>query len=200
VNKSRLYFLTSVHGLADADILALDKKGLLRTLFLAYTYAEKRDTIDNMLIEAFTYFKDKLPDDFKFFKFFFDFISNEAYISPEERAKTFEYYLSPKQKEGFMNTYQTIRHEGRQEGLQEGEKRRTRLGVLRGRFHGASADFLAAQAELSLLEVENMLKGYDEVLRFWSSKRTDKKAIIEVAHLSEQEVRYLMNLFTEKLN
>jgi hypothetical protein len=27
-----------------------------------------------------------------------------------------------------------------------------------------------------------------------------KKAIIEVAHLSEQEVRYLMNLFTEKLN
>ena len=45
-----------------------------------------------------------------------------------------------------------------------------------------------------------MVKGYDEVLRFWLSKRTDKKAIIEVAHLSEQEVRYLMNLFNEKLN
>jgi Putative transposase, YhgA-like len=190
------YFLTSVHGLPDADILALDKKGLLRTLFLAYTYAEKRDTIDNMLIEAFRCFKDKLPDEFKLFKFFFDFMSNEAYISPEERTKAFEEYLSPKQKEGFMNTYQTIR----QEGLQEGEKRRTRLGVLRGRFRGISVDDLADQAELSLLEVENMLKGYDVVLRFWSSKRTDKKAIIEVAHLSEQEVRYLMNLFTEKLN
>ena len=198
------YFLTSVHGLADAEILALDQEGLLRTLFLAYTYAEKRDTIEDMEIEVFKFFKDKLPDDFKLFKFFFDFINNEEYISPQVRAKVFEEYLSPKQKEGFMNTYQTIRHEGRQEGrqegLQEGEQRRTRLGVLRGRFRGISVDDLADQAELSLTEVENMVKGYDEVLRFWLSKRTDKKAIIEVAHLSEQEVRYLMNLFNEKLN
>jgi hypothetical protein len=194
------YFLTNVHGLHDADILALDKKGLLRTLLLAYTYAEKRDTIDNMIIEVFTYFKDKLPDDFKLFKFFFDFMSNEAYISPEERTKAFEEYLSPKQKEGFMNTFQTIRHEGRQEGLQEGEKRRARLDVLRGRFRGASTDFLAYLTELSLVEVENMVKGYDDVLRFWSSNTVDKKEIIEVTHLSEQEVRYLINLFTEKLN
>jgi hypothetical protein len=127
-------------------------------------------------------------------------MSNEAYISPEERAKAFEEYLSPKQKEGFMNTYQALRQEGRQEGLQEGEKRRARVDVLRGRFRGVSADILAFTTELPISEVENIIKGYDEVLHFWSKTRTDKKAIIEVAHLSEQEVRYLMNLFTEKLN
>jgi hypothetical protein len=194
------YFLTSVHGLSDADILALDKKGLLRTLFLAYTYAEKRETIDNMLVEALAFFKNKLPDDFKLFKFFFDFISNEVYLSPEERTEALEHYLSPKQKEGFMNTFQTIRHEGRQEGLQEGEKRRARLNVLRGRLRGVSAESLADIVDLPVSEVENMFKSYDDVYRFWASKRTDKKAIIEVSHLFEQEVRFLMNLFNEKLN
>jgi hypothetical protein len=95
-----------------------------------------------------------------------------------------------------MNTYQALRQEGRQEGRHE----RARLDILRGRFKGASADFLAYQSELPLAEVENMLKGYDKVYQFWANKKQDKGAILEVAHLSEQEVRYLMNLFTEKLN
>jgi hypothetical protein len=59
---------------------------------------------------------------------------------------------------------------------------------------------LADLSELSLLEVENMLKGYDAVYKNWANKKRDKTTISEVAHLSEQEVRYLMNLFTEKLN
>lgn len=198
------YFLTSVHGLPDAEILALDKKGLLRSLFLAYTYAQKKDTIQDMLIEVFAFFKDNLPDDFKLFHFFFDFIANEEYLSPEERTKILEHYLSPEQKEGVMNTYQALRQEGRQEGLQEGlqkgDQRRARLVILRGRLRGASSDFLADQAELPLLEVENMFKGYDEVMQFWSNKKAIKKVLPEVAHLSEQEVQYLLKLFNEKLN
>jgi predicted transposase YdaD len=99
-----------------------------------------------------------------------------------------------------MNTYQALRQEGRQEGRQEARQEGARLRILRGRFKGASADFLAYQSELSLTEVENMLRGYDKVYQFWANKKRDKGAILEVAHLAEQEVRYLMNLFTEKLN
>ncbi len=95
-----------------------------------------------------------------------------------------------------MNTYQALRYEGRQEGLTI----KARLVVLRGRFRGASADFLADQSELALIEVENMFKSYDEVYKFWAASQTDKKAALEVAHLSEQEVQYLLKLFNEKLN
>jgi hypothetical protein len=65
-------------------------------------------------------------------------------------------------------------------------------------LHGATADFLADISDLPVSNVEDMFKSYDDVYRFWSNKRTDKKALIE--HLSEQEVRFLMNLFNEKLN
>jgi Putative transposase, YhgA-like len=194
------YFLTNVQALPDADILALDKKGLLRTLFLAYTYAEKKDSIQDMLIEVFQFFKHNLPNDFKFFQFFLDFIANEEYLSPHERDELLEYYLSPKQKEGVMNTYQALRYEGRQEGRQEGIRERARLGVLRGRFRGVSVDILADQAEMQLVDVENMLKSYDDVYQFWAKEKKDKKAIVQVAHLSEEEVRYLIKLFNEKLN
>jgi Putative transposase, YhgA-like len=193
------YYLTNVHSLPDADILALDEKGLLRSLFLAYTYAEKKDLIKDLLIEVFKFFH-HFPDGFKFFQIFLDLIANDEYLSPEERNELINHYLSPQQKEGVMNTYQALRQEGRQEGLQEGDKRRARLGILRGRFMGASADFLAKQSEFPYSEVANMLKGYDEVYQFWSNKRTDKKAVIEVAHLSHEEVRYLMDLFNENLN
>jgi Putative transposase, YhgA-like len=201
------YFLTNVHSLATADVLALDETGLLRSLFLAYSYAEKKDMVKDMLIEVFKFFH-HLPDGFKFFHFFLDFIASEDYLSPEERHELFNHYLSPQQKEGVMNTYQALRYEGllaglqegRQEGRQEGLTIKARLVVLRGRFRGASAEFLADQSELTLIEVENMLKGYDEVYKFWANVKTDKKAPLEVAYLSEQEVHYLLKLFSEKLN
>ena len=189
------YHLTSVHDLSDANILALDDKGLLRSLFLAYTYTERKDVVKDLLIEVFKFFH-HFPDGFKFFQIFLDFVANEAYLSPDEREEVINYYLSPQQKKGVMNTYQALRQEGRQEGNRE----RARLVVLRGRFMGASVDFLAKQSELPYIEVQNMHKSYDEVYQFWATKRADPKAIIEVAHLSEDEVRYLIGLFNEKLN
>ena len=189
------YHLTSVHSLPDANILALDDKGLLRSLFLAYTYAERKDVVKDLLIEVFKFFH-HFPDGFKFFQIFLDFIANEAYLSPDEREELINYYLSPQQKEDVMNTYQALRQEGRQEGFTQ----KARMVVLRGRFMGASADFLAKQSELPLNVVQNMLKSYDEVYQFWSRKKADQKIMIEVAHLSEEEVRYLMGLFNEKLN
>ena len=126
--------------------------------------------------------------------------NNEEYLSPKERNEVLNHYLSPQQKEGVMNTYQALRYEGRQEGRQEGIRERARLDILRGRFRGASAELLADISELPLGDVENMFKSYDEVYQFWTNKKTDKKVILEVAHLSEQEVRYLLKLFSDKLN
>jgi hypothetical protein len=180
--------------------LALDETGVLRSLFLAYTYSQKKDKIEGMLLEVFKFFKHNLPNGFKYFQFFLDYIASEEYLSPEERQGLLEHYLSPKQKEGVMNTYQALRYEGRQEGRQEGIRERARLGVLRGRFRGVPADILADQAEMLLTDVENMLKSYDEVYQFWLKEKKDRKAIVEVAHLSEEEVRYLIKLFNEKLN
>ncbi len=95
-----------------------------------------------------------------------------------------------------MNTYQALRQEGRQEGSRE----KARLIVLRGRFRGNSAEILADLSELQYSEVDNMLKGYEEVYKFWSDKKVDKNSVIKSAHLADSEVRYLLNLFNEKMN
>ena len=99
-----------------------------------------------------------------------------------------------------MTTYQVWVNKGKQEGRHEGEHSKARLVVLRGKWRGASVDFLADQSELPYQEVADMLNDYNEVYQFWSNKKGNKKALLEVAHLSEQEVRYLMNLFAEKQN
>ena len=60
------FFLTSVHNELDETLLALEQEGLLRSLFLAYTFAERRDQIKGMLLEIFKFFKHD-PDKMDFF-------------------------------------------------------------------------------------------------------------------------------------
>ena len=66
--------------------------------------------------------------------------------------------------------------------------------VLRGKWRGASADYLADLSELPFPEVENMLNAYDMVYNLWQNK----KPIGAIAHLSDQEISYLIGLFGKK--
>ncbi len=185
--------LTSVHQLPDERILALEEKGLLRSLFLAYTYAEKKANIENMLHEVFKFFKHH-PDRFDFFQQMLAFLSNEDYLSDIEREELFNKYLASPQKENVMNTYQVLR----QEGKIEGEIEKAHLMILRGRWKGATIDFLADQSELPYIEVDNLLKGYDKVYEYWQNNKKDKETLMKITVLSAQEVDYLMNLFSKK--
>jgi hypothetical protein len=141
-----------------------------------------------MLLEIFKFFKND-PSKIDFFQLFLEFVSEEDYLSPEEREQLLGHYLSPKQKEGVMNTYQALRQEGRQEGRQD----KARLVVLRGKWKGATADYLADLSELPYTEVVNMLKDYNKVYQLWANK----KAAGTIAYLTDEEVRYLMDLFTK---
>ena len=109
-----------------------------------------------------------------------DILKNEKCFSPEQSQYLLDYCLTSLQKAD--------------------DNRFNRKSVLRGLFLGQNTEFLAFTTEMPISEVENLSKGYDVVYRFWSTKRSLKKAIIEAIHLSESEVRYLMNLFSEKLN
>jgi Putative transposase, YhgA-like len=184
------FYLTSVHQVPNEKILALEEKGLLRSLFLAYTFYEKRESIENMLSEVFKFIKHR-PDRFDFFELLLAFLSKEGYLSSLEIEELFNQYLTPPQKENVMTTYQALKKEGRQEG----EVNKARLMILRGKWKGASADFLADMSEMPFAEVEKLLKGYDKAYAFW---KNDKKTIVPIAHLTEQEVQYLFDLFDKK--
>jgi hypothetical protein len=197
------FHLTNVHGVSDANLLMLEEKNLLRSLFLAYTFSEREEQIGDMLIEIFKFFKHN-PERMDFFQLFFEFMSKENYLSPDKIEELTTRYLSSNQKEGVMTTYQVWVNKGKEEGILEGMEKgmekglraKARLVVLRGRFKGGSADFLADLSELPYPEVLNLLKDYDAVYASWLKKKTK----LEVAHLSNKEVNYLIDLFTENQN
>jgi hypothetical protein len=71
--------------------------------------------------------------------------------------------------------------------------------VLRGKWYSVSAEILADQVELPLLEVNNLLNGYNKVYQFWTKNNGKTPEVLpKIAHLSKQEVSYLMAFFTEK--
>ena len=185
--------LTSVHQLPDEKILALEEKGLLRSLFLAYTYSEKKASIENMLHEVFKFFKYH-SDRFDFFQQMLAFLSEEDYLSDIAREELFNKYLASPLKDNVMNTYQVLRQEGKIEGKIE----KAHLVVLRGKWKGASAEFLADLSELPYLEVEKLFYGYDKAYEFWQNNRRDKETLMKITLLSELEVDYLMDLFDKK--
>ena len=88
------------------------------------------------------------------------------------------------------------RAEGGEEGEQKGRVETARLTVLRGRYHGATIDFLANISTLPYNEVENLIKASDKVYAKWLKKEVVKS----VEHLSAAEVRYLIDLFNKNQN
>lgn len=89
----------------------------------------------------------------------------------------------------------TTVQEWKKEGKIEGEHIKARLMVLRGKWKGASGDFLADQSELPLQEVKDLFNGYDEVFAFWQKNR--HSVSIQTKHLTEAEITYLLDLFNK---
>jgi Putative transposase, YhgA-like len=184
------FHLTNVFDVPDQKLLDLNEKNLLRSLFLAYTFTDKKERVQKLLLEIFKFMKHD-ADKFDFFQLMFQFLSQEDVLNPDEINELFKQYLSPQQKQGVMNTYQILRQEGRQE--------KARLSVLRGKWNNWSAESLADMSELPLLEVGNLLKAYDEVYKLWTKNKGKTPDVLpKIAHLSEQEVSYLMVFFSQK--
>ena len=94
-----------------------------------------------------------------------------------------------------MTTYQVFKQEGRQEGRQE----KARFIVFRGKWNKIPAESLADMSELPLSEVNNLLNGYDSVYKLWAKNKGKTPDVLpKIAHLSEQEVSYLMTFFSQK--
>ena len=96
-----------------------------------------------------------------------------------------------------MSTYQNILQAGKLEGKLEGELKRTRLMVLRGRKHAISAAILADQADMPLQAAKDLLKGYDAVYAFWQKNKGLSTAYLETKYLTDEEVKYLLDLFNK---
>ena len=107
-----------------------------------------------------------------------------------EKAAIVEKIQAIHPKKRFYSMYDAILDDSRKESTMK----KARLVILRGKWKGAAADFLADQSELSLSKVKNMLKGYELVYQLWANN----KPAVAVDHLTEEEVNYLMNLFGEK--
>lgn len=196
------FHLTNVHDLSKETLLDLNEKNYLRSLFLAYTFTDQKEHINNILIEIFKFFRHQI-DGMTFFHQLFEFLSKENYLNPVQSLELFEHYLSSQQKQEVMTTYQSWKieglREGRQEGRQEGEAKKARLTVLRGKWNKMSAESLADMSELPLSEVNNLLNGYDSVYKLWvKNKGKTPDVLPKIAHLSEQEVSYLMTFFSQK--
>jgi hypothetical protein len=196
------YHLTNVHDLSKDTLLGLNEENYLRSLFLAFTFTEKKKDIEDMLFEVFKFFKHRL-DSMAFFQMMFEFLAQEDDLNPDETKELFSQYLSTPQKEGVMTTYQTWvnkgKLEGKLEGKQEGETKKARLTVLRGKWNNWSAESLADMSELPLSEVNNLLNGYDNVYKLWlKNKGKAPDALPKIVHLTEQEVGYLFDFFSQK--
>jgi predicted transposase/invertase (TIGR01784 family) len=183
--------LTNIQPLTGKELLSLDEKGLLRSLFLAYIFVEDRNRIQDMVTEIFKFLKHQ-PEKFDFFEHIFAFVTQEGYLDQNEIDELLEKYLSPKQKEGTMTSVQEWRKEGKIEGAQS----KARLVILRGKWKGATAEFLAELSELSLQEVKNLFKGYDDVFTAWQKNKHIVTAQTE--HLTEAEITYLLDLFNKQ--
>lgn len=129
-----------------------------------------------------------------FFVYFLKLFKNNS-MEKAAVAKTIE---KKRTQRGFYSMYDALVDENTQKGLEKGlekgvEKgvlKKARLTVLRGKWKGATADYLADLSELPYPDVEKMLIDYDTVYQSW----LDKKAA-QVTHLSEEEVSYLIGLF-----
>jgi hypothetical protein len=188
------FHLTNVFDVSDQTLLDLNEKNLLRSLFLAYTFTDKKRRVKKILLEIFKFMKHD-ANKFDFFQLMFKFLSNEDLLNPDETNELFAEYLSPQQKQGVMTTYQVLRQEGRQEG----EAKKARLSVLRGKWNSWSAESLADQAELPISEVNNLLNGYDNVYKLWLKNKGKAPDVLpKIAHLTEQEVGYLFDFFSQK--
>lgn len=205
------FHLIHVHKLSDASLLNLDEQGVLRSLLLAYTYTERKNKIDNLLIEIFKFFQHS-SEKLDFFKLIFEFLAKEDYLSSDKIEELIAQYESQSVKEDIMTTYQVWTNKGKEEGMQIGKEEGMQIGeqkgiqigkreaarstVLRGRHKGASVDFLSDVSELPYAEVVNLVKGYEQVYAKWSKKEVIKT----VEHLTDTEVKYLVNLLNKNQN
>jgi hypothetical protein len=118
--------------------------------------------------------------------------------NPMEKAAVMQRVQTTRTKKDFYSMYDSIIDEGVEKGIEKGIEKgalsKARLVVLRGKWRGASAAYLADLSELPLSEVENMLNAYDIVHNCWKNK----KKMGAIAPLSEQEVHYLLDLFEKK--
>ena len=192
--------LTNVQPLTGKELLTLDERGLLRSLFLAYIFVEDRNRIEDMVIEIFKFLKYQ-PEKFDFFEHIFEYVTKEGYLSQEEIDDLLEKYLSPKIKINVMTSVQEWlmkgEAKGEAKGAIEGAMRQKRKMVLRGKWKTAPADFLADQSELPLEEVNNLFKGYDAVYAAWQTNKHIQFDAVQTTYLTASEITYLLDLFNQ---
>jgi hypothetical protein len=184
------FHLTNVLPQPVEQILALDEKGLLRSLFLAFTFVEEREKASEHIVEAFKFYQyDETL--FDFFHLFFIYVTREGYLSDAQIEEVMS-YLAPVKQQKPLTNFQIWRQEGKVEGKAEGEINKAHKVVLRGRHYGMTMDDLVNLSELSVDAVENLFAGYDAVLKCWQTGAIDN---CQTDYLSEEEVIYVLDLF-----
>jgi predicted transposase/invertase (TIGR01784 family) len=99
------------------------------------------------------------PQGLNFLKAVINYIFKATEIEPEKLIKTFT-YVSEKGKEIAMTTADKLRHEGRKEGLLEGQKGKAKMmiGMIRNaKDNGLSDDMIAKIVNLDLSSVKKVI-------------------------------------------
>lgn len=138
-------------------------------------------------------FVEELPTEYvfqEFFKMLLEYMERRSGLENEEFNEIVEQNLN---KEMVTNR-KTMFEVAEERGELRGKIQNARLTVLRSKWQGLSSDatILSRVSELPLLEVENLLKSYDQVHDMWLKKDFENKTF---EHLSVEEVNYLLGLF-----
>jgi Putative transposase, YhgA-like len=180
---------------SDQEILDT-QAGLLVNMLLLLRHSFDHDYLVKNVELLLTGIEDYDPDSdyWNFVQMLFVYFLKLLKSNPMEKAAVMQRVQTTRTKKDFYSMYDSIIDEGVEKGIEKGAMTKARQMVLRGKWKGLSADYLADLSELPFSEVENMLNAYDALLKLWQKKQQ----IGTIAHLSDQEVKYLLDLFAKK--
>jgi hypothetical protein len=192
------YIVIDVQAIKEEEIERMVDLGVLRAAFVTLKNAHKKNFFKQDMGKALKFVED-LPVEYvfqEFFKMLLEYMQRRSGLETEEFDEIVEQNLNSDMAATIKTIFEVAEERaelrGELRGTQKGTLQKARLTVLRGKFRGATTDFLADVSELSYDEVENLLKGYNQVYDMWQTKDFENKVI---DYLSIDEVNYLLELF-----
>jgi Putative transposase, YhgA-like len=186
------YIIIDIQNTTKEEIEKMVDLGVLRAAFLTLKNAHDKNFFKNNMEEPLK-FVENLPTEYvfqEFFKMLLEYMERRSGLKNDEFNKIVEQKL-----DNNMGASRKTMFEVAEERAElRAELRKARLTVVRSKWQKLPLDAkaLAIVAELPLLEVENLLKSYDQVYEMWQKKDFENKTF---EHLSVPEVNYLLELF-----
>ena len=163
------YHLTSVKDLDDSQVLLLNDKSLLQTLFLAYKHLHDNEYVKTHFNDFFIFFNEK-PELEQIFSIFIEYFYKNSELSDEMIYELVEEHLESNLKPKIMSTYEQIglkflqkgKIEGKIEGKTEGETLKNQKVIHKAWLKGYSIVEISDLTDTPIEEVKKIIEGFEK--------------------------------------